>query len=119
MFRLIAEEASKLTGAESALVAIPLDEEAAEAEVSELLVVETIGPTMACLSGETLPVTGSPVGEAFSMREPQRVDRLTLSGVRAAGPALILPLRTADAVAGVVVVMRHTTTPRSTPSNST
>ncbi|MGB3334194.1 MAG: GAF domain-containing sensor histidine kinase [Mycobacterium sp.] len=111
VFRLIAEEASKLTGAESALVAIPLDEGVAEAEVSELLVVETIGPTMACLSGGTLPVTGSPVGEAFSKREPHRVDRLTLSGVRAAGPALILPLRTADAVAGVVVVMRHSTTP--------
>ncbi|WP_046300072.1 GAF domain-containing protein, partial [Mycobacterium sp. UM_Kg27] len=111
VFRLIAEEASKLTGAESALVAIPLDEDAAESEVSELLVVETIGPTMAFLSGETLPVTGSPVGEAFSKREPHRVERLTLSGVRAAGPALILPLRTADAVAGVVVVMRHSSTP--------
>lgn len=55
VFRLIADEASKLTGAESALVAIPLDEDAPEAEISELLVVETIGPTMASLSGRRSP----------------------------------------------------------------
>ncbi|OMC09783.1 histidine kinase [Mycolicibacter heraklionensis] len=113
VFRLIAEEASKLTGAESALVAIPVDEDVTETEVNELLVVETVGPAVACLSGESLPVAGSAVGEAFAKREPSRIDKLTLPGVDTAGPALILPLRASDAVAGVVVVIRHTTSPFS------
>lgn len=110
VFRLIAEEAGKLTGSESALVAIPLDDDTLEAEVNELLVVETIGAAMAPLDGDTIPVTGSSVGEAFSQRKPRQVARLALPGIDATGPALILPLRAADAVAGVVVVMRHGTT---------
>ncbi|MEO9018111.1 MAG: GAF domain-containing sensor histidine kinase [Mycobacterium sp.] len=109
VFRLIAEEASKLTGAESALVAIPLDDDAPEAEVSELLVVETVGDAMTSIAGETIPVAGTSVGEAFTQRIPRQVSRLQLTGVDAGGPALILPLRTADAVAGVVVVLRHGT----------
>lgn len=110
VFRLIAEEAGKLTGSESALVAIPLDDDTLEAEVNELLVVETIGAVMAPLDGDTIPVAGSSVGEAFSQRKPRQVARLGLPGIDATGPALILPLRAADAVAGVVVVMRHGTT---------
>ncbi|BBX14007.1 redox sensor histidine kinase response regulator DevS [Mycobacterium novum] len=110
VFRLIAEEAGKLTGSESALVAIPLDDDTVEAEVDELLVVETIGAVMAPLDGDTIPVAGSSVGEAFSQRKPRQVARLALPGIDATGPALILPLRAADAVAGVVVVMRHGTT---------
>lgn len=110
VFRLIAEEAGKLTGSESALVAIPLDDDTLEAEVNELLVVETIGAVMAPLDGDTIPVAGSSVGEAFSQRKPRQVARLALPGIDATGPALILPLRAADAVAGVVVVMRHGTT---------
>lgn len=107
VFRLIAEEAGKLTGSESALVAIPLDEDAPESEVNELLVVETIGAAMSSIAGDTIPVSGTAVGEAFSRRVPRHVDRLRLPGVDATGPALILPLRAADAVAGVVVVVRH------------
>jgi two-component system sensor histidine kinase DevS len=107
VFRLIAEEASKLTGAASALVAIPLDEDTPETEVSDLLVIETVGAAVASITGETIPVAGTSVGEAFTQRAPQRVDRLRLAGVDDAGTALILPLRTADAVAGVVVVLRH------------
>ncbi|GFG68618.1 GAF domain-containing sensor histidine kinase [Mycolicibacter senuensis] len=111
VFRMIAEEARKLTGSESALVAIPLDDDAPEAEINELLVVETIGAAMAPIDGDTLPVLGTPVGEAFSQRKPRQVPRLALPGIDATGPALILPLRAAEAVAGVVVVMRHGTIP--------
>ncbi|HTM83823.1 MAG TPA: GAF domain-containing sensor histidine kinase [Mycobacterium sp.] len=109
VFRLIAEEASKLTGAEAALVAIPLDDGAPEAEVHELLVVETVGEAMAPIAGETIPVAGTSIGDAFTRRIPRQVDQLRLPGVTAVGPALILPLRAADAVAGVVVVVRHGT----------
>ncbi|MEO8814498.1 MAG: GAF domain-containing protein, partial [Mycobacterium sp.] len=107
VFRLIAEQASKLTGSESALVAIPLDEDTPEVTVSELLVVETAGAAVASIGGETIPVAGTCIGEAFTQRAPQRVDRLQLTGVDDAGPALVLPLRTADTVVGVVVVLRH------------
>lgn len=109
VFRLIAEEAAKLTGAESALVAIPIDEDAPEAEVRELLVAETVGTAMGSIAGETIAVSDTAVGQAFAQREPRRVEQLKLSGVDVAGPALILPLRATDAVAGVVVAMRHPT----------
>ncbi|WP_420110012.1 GAF domain-containing sensor histidine kinase [Mycolicibacter arupensis] len=109
VFRLIAEEAAKLTGAESALVAIPIDEDAPEAEVRELLVAETVGTAMGSIAGETIAVGDTAVGQAFAQREPRRVEQLKLSGVDVAGPALILPLRATDAVAGVVVAMRHPT----------
>ncbi|MDQ2627912.1 MAG: GAF domain-containing protein, partial [Actinomycetota bacterium] len=76
VFRMIAEEARKLTGSESALVAIPLDDDAPEAEINELLVVETIGAAMAPLDGDTIPVAATAVGEAFSQRMPRQVPRL-------------------------------------------
>lgn len=109
VFRMIAEEAAKLTGAESALVAIPLDDDAPEAEVKELLVVETVGDAMTSIAGETIPVEGTSVGEAFARRIPRQVAKLRLTGVQTVGPALILPLRATDAVAGVVVVLRNGT----------
>src|SRR5574337_664818 len=68
VFRLIAAEARKLTGAESALVAIPLDDDNPEIEPSELLVVETVGDAVASVADETIPVAGTSVGEAFTER---------------------------------------------------
>lgn len=111
VFRLIAEEVSKLTGAESALVAVPLDDTPGSA-VRELLVVETVGAAAAGAHGETIPMAGTAIGEVFTERVPRQVDRITLPGLDrglAACPALVLPLRTADAVAGVVVVLRRRT----------
>ncbi|HEX7321818.1 MAG TPA: GAF domain-containing protein [Mycobacterium sp.] len=111
VFRLIAEQACKLTGAESALVAIPLDEDTPEPEVNELLVIEAVGSASDLVAGETIPIAGTAVGEAFTQRLPRQVDRIQLSGADPdgleTGPALVLPLRTPDAVAGVVVVLRQ------------
>ncbi|HEU4360065.1 MAG TPA: GAF domain-containing sensor histidine kinase [Mycobacterium sp.] len=110
VFRLIAEESAKLTGAEAALVAIPLDDDSPEVEVNELLVVETVGAAAAATAGETIPVAHTAIGDVFTRRVPRQVDRIELPGVGPdgpeTGPALILPLRAADAVAGVVVVLR-------------
>lgn len=108
VFRLIAEKATELTGADAAMVAIPLDDDAAAEQ--KLIVVETVGKTMASIAGEIIPVPGTEVGESFTKQVPRQVDDLRLTGVAACGPALILPLRTADAVAGVVVVLRHGST---------
>ncbi|MDV3124217.1 GAF domain-containing sensor histidine kinase [Mycobacterium sp. 21AC1] len=99
VFRLVADEALKLTGADGALVAVPVDAEAPASEVATLVVVATAG-TVAEL--DTIPVTDSPVGTAFRAGVPQRLDRLDLAG----GPALVLPLRATDTVAGVLVAVR-------------
>lgn len=103
VFRHVAEQALKLTGADAALVAIPADD---QTEPQELLVVETIGDAVASAAGQTIAVAHTAVGEAFTKRDPQRVERIEFDGVQNAGPALVLPLRSADAVAGVVVVLR-------------
>jgi two-component system, NarL family, sensor histidine kinase DevS len=107
VFRLIAEEALKLTAADAALVAIPVDENVPAADVLELLVVETIGSAVASVGGRTIPVTGTALGEVFVTSTPRRVEWLDLDGADDLGPALLLPLRAADAVAGVVAVMRQ------------
>lgn len=107
VFRLIAQEALKLTSADAALVAVPLDENLPVAEVTELLVIETVGGAVDSINGQTIPVAGTSLGEAFSSGTPQQVDSLTLDELDRAGPALLLPLRATDTVAGVVVVLRH------------
>jgi two-component system, NarL family, sensor histidine kinase DevS len=109
VFRLVAEEALKLTGADAALVAIPVDENTSAADVLELLVVETVGSAVDCTVGQTIPVAGTSIGDVFVNSTPRRVDRIDLDGLEDHGvrPALLLPLRAADAVAGVVVVLRR------------
>ena len=110
VFRLVAEEALKLTGADAALVAIPVDENTPAAEVQELLVIETIGSAVDSAVGQTFPVTGTALGEVFVKSTPRRVDRIDLDGLGHPddlGPALLLPLRAVDTVAGVVVMLRQ------------
>jgi len=107
VFRLVAEEALELTAADAALVAIPVDENLPAADVLELLVVETVGSAVASTGGRTIPVTGTSLGDVFVKSAPRRVDRLDLEGVDNLGPALLLPLRATDTVAGVVVVVRQ------------
>jgi two-component system sensor histidine kinase DevS len=107
VFRLIAEEAVKLTAADAALMAIPIEENMPAAEVTELLVIETVGSAVASTIGRTIPVTGTALGEVFVNGTPRQVDRIDLEGVDDAGPALLLPLRATDTLAGVVVVLRQ------------
>jgi two-component system sensor histidine kinase DevS len=107
VFRLVAEEALKLTAADAALVAVPLDENMPTTEVVELLVIETVGSTVESIAGRTIPVLGTALGDAFVNSTPRQVDRLDVVGLDGAGPALLLPLRAADTVAGVVVVLRQ------------
>ncbi|MBO0866464.1 MAG: GAF domain-containing protein, partial [Mycobacterium sp.] len=106
VFRRVAEQALRLTGADAALVAIPGDDHMEPDDVAELLVVETIGDAVASAAGQTIAVAHTAVGDAFAKRDPQRLERIEFDGVEDGGPALVLPLRAADAVAGVVVVLR-------------
>ncbi|MDP7736366.1 GAF domain-containing sensor histidine kinase [Mycobacterium paragordonae] len=108
VYRLLAEEALKLTAAEAALVAVPLDETASPADVGELMVIETLGAAVENVAGQTIRVAGTAVGEVFVNGMPRQIDRLApadLDGLDDVGPALLLPLRATGTVAGVVVVL--------------
>jgi two-component system, NarL family, sensor histidine kinase DevS len=106
VFRRVAAEALKLTGADAALVAIPVEDPVVGGDVTELLVAETVGEVVAALAGKTIPLADTVIGAAYTELEPQRAERFDVDEVDAAGPALVLPLRAADAIAGVVVVLR-------------
>jgi two-component system sensor histidine kinase DevS len=65
-----------------------------------------VGQAVAGIAGKAIPLADSVIGAAFSEREPKRADGIAVDGIAAHGPALVLPLRAADAIAGVVVVLR-------------
>jgi signal transduction histidine kinase len=109
VYRLIAEEARKLTGAEITFVAVPIDGDVPASDVTDLLIVETVGATMSSTHPRTIPIAGTAIGRAFLERAPRRFDTIDvgIDGIGGSGPALVLPLRTTDAVAGVVVALRR------------
>jgi signal transduction histidine kinase len=106
VFRLVADESRSLSGAEQTLVAVPVDPDIPAGEIDELVVAATAGDGPASAL-HTIPVVGTLVGEAFVQRNPGRFDRFDLAANEtASGPALVLPLRATDAVAGVLVALR-------------
>jgi two-component system sensor histidine kinase DevS len=107
VFRLIADEALKLTGAEGSFVLVPADDEVPSRDVTELVVAETAG-RVAVAAGATVPVAETAMGRAFLDRTPLSVEKLEVGvGPITAGPAVVLPLRATDTVAGVLVAMRQ------------
>lgn len=108
VFRLIAEEALTLMAGAATLVAVPLDDEAPACEVDDLVIVEVAGEISPAVKQMTVAVSGTSIGGVFHDRTPRRFDRLDLAvdGQVEPGPALVLPLRAADTVAGVLVALR-------------
>lgn len=108
VFRLIAEEALTLMAGAAILVAVPLDDEAPACEVDDLVIVEVAGEISPAVKQMTVAVSGTSIGGVFHDRTPRRFDRLDLAvdGPVEPGPALVLPLRAADTVAGVLVALR-------------
>ena len=106
-FRLIADEALKLTGAEATVVAVPSDVAAPTSDVVELVVVATAGAVADLVGEATIPIHATLIGQAFRDGTPRRFDNVDLGVGAGIGPALVLPLRASDAVAGVVVALRH------------
>lgn len=102
VFRMVADEALKLTGADRIVVAVP--GEALADETDTLVVAATAGSATAIDSLPLGPAADDAVGAAFRDGTPHRLDRLELDG--SGGPALVLPLRTVDTVAGVLVAVR-------------
>jgi signal transduction histidine kinase len=112
VFRLIADKSLKLTEAQVTLVAVPAldDKGKPPSDVNELLVAEIAGKLPPLGAAPTIQVRGTPVGDVFLDRTPRRFDSLDLKigdvEIRP-GSALLLPLRTTDKVAGVLVALRH------------
>lgn len=110
VFRMVAEEALKLTGADRIVVAVPPYNDAGDdalptGDVDTLVVAATAGsPTVI----DSIPVGPQAVEDAvvaaFRGGTPHRLDRLEMDGL--SGPALVLPLRASDTVAGVLVAVR-------------
>ena len=106
VFRLVAQEVVNLTAADGALVAVPLEESSPTADVTELLVIETVGSAADSAIGRTIPAASTSLADVFAKSIPQRVDAIDLDGVEV-GSALALPLRATGTVAGVVVVLHR------------
>jgi signal transduction histidine kinase len=109
VFGLIADETLKLTGADVAVVAVPADDDVPPAEVAELVIVEIAAARGTPVAAHPVSVSKTSVGEAFLQRIPRRLDLIDveLGVLDQAGPALVLPLRAADTVAGVVIALRQ------------
>jgi signal transduction histidine kinase len=109
VFRLVADEALKLTDAEVAVVAVPADDDIPSADIRELVVVEIASAHATPPAAQPIPIGGTSIGEAFLQRTPGRLDLIDveLGVLDHAGPALVLPLRAVDTVAGVVITLRQ------------
>jgi len=106
VFRLVADQSRLLSGAQSTLVAVRSDLDELDGRVDELVVVATAGDGPG-VSLSAIPTHGSAIGEVFSTKTPVRFDTLELEPRHLApGPALVLPLRATDTVAGVLVALR-------------
>lgn len=108
-YRPIARQALELTGAELALVAVAINYDIPTSEVADLVIVETAGAATSLTPAQAIPVAGTAMGQAFVERTPRRLNNfdVAIDGVERAGPALVLPLRTGDTVAGVLVALRR------------
>ena len=109
VFRLVADESRHLSGAELTLVAVPGDPDRPASDEGELVVSATSGDGLRP-PVDAIPISGTAIGTAFIGRTPGRFDSIELvpGQMELTGPALVLPLRATDTVAGVLVALRPT-----------
>ncbi len=105
VFRLIADETLRLTGAEAAVVAVAADVEVADSEAPELVVAAAAG-AVSGIDDTALDADHAPLRETFTTGSPRSYDTVDVGVGAGAGPALVVPLRAADSVAGVVIATR-------------
>lgn len=107
--RMVARKALHLTDADLAFIAAP-DGDAAD-EATELIITAGEGDAIDDVLGMSIPVVGSTSGTAYLRRIALRRNRLAYNATAGLpneyGPALVSPLRVADAVTGVLVVLRR------------
>jgi signal transduction histidine kinase len=108
--QLIAERACALTEAEQAIVLVPVDADLAIDEIDTLVVSAAVGLNAAEVLGQRVPVDGSTSGSVFRSGMPLITEALTypIQAFTDVGqrPAIVMPLRTHDEVAGVIAVAR-------------
>lgn len=118
VYRLLVEESLTLTDADVAFVAVPADDDASTDDVDELIVVEAAGALPSDLDAVgPISVRDNVIGTAFSSRKPvsAAAGNLHVDELGDTGPVLVLPMRTTETVAGVVVLMRRAGGPAFTP----
>jgi signal transduction histidine kinase len=113
--QLIAERACALTEAEQAIVLVPVDADLTIDEIDTLVVSAAVGRNAAEVLGQRVPVDGSTSGSVFRSGTPLITEALSYPihaftdvGQR---PAIVMPLRTHDEVAGVIAVARSADQP--------
>ena len=108
--QLIAERARILTDAEQAIVLVPADADLPEEETDTLVVSAAVGVYAAEVMGRRVPVEGSTSGEVFRSGKPQITEglRYPIQAFTDVGqrPAIVMPLRAHDQVAGVIAIAR-------------
>ncbi|WP_330255849.1 GAF domain-containing protein [Nocardia sp. NBC_00565] len=111
---LVADRALTLTQSACTFLALPEDPETPFEDVTELVVAAAAGVGAEELLGQRIPMSESHSGETFQYGQVVAVDELNFSPIfdepAKYGPALILPLRAADAVIGVLATVRPTGT---------
>jgi len=114
VFQLVADQSLRLTQADAVLVAVPHhtgphDSGLAASEVDELVVVASAGSARSGADATPTILPVSIFGPALTDRTPRLLPELTgVALIPGAGPAMVLPLRTTETVAGVVVLLRRT-----------
>ena len=108
--RLIAERARVLTDSEQAIVLVPAEVDVPDDEVHTLVVSAAVGIKAPGVLGQRVPVQGSTSGAVFRSGEPlitealqYPIEAFTDVGQR---PAIVMPLRAHDRVAGVIAIAR-------------
>ncbi len=113
--QLIAERACTLTGAEQAIVLVPVDADLPVDEVDTLVVSAAVGLYAPDVIGQRVPVDGSTSGAVFRSGQPLITEALSypIQAFTDVGqrPAIVMPLRTHDDVAGVIAIARGTDEP--------
>lgn len=108
--QLIAERACALTDSEQAIVLVPIDADLPVDEIDTLVVSAAVGLHAAEVIGHRVPVDNSTTGAVFRSGKPlitealsYPIEAFTDVGQR---PAIVMPLRTRDEVAGVIAIAR-------------
>ncbi|KAA8964668.1 GAF domain-containing sensor histidine kinase [Mycobacterium sp.] len=108
-FRLVAEKALLLADATATFVAVPCDTEAPPSDSAGLVIIEAAGALAVPANQAAMPLHDKAISQVFRDHTPRRLDalELTVGTVDTPCPALLLPLRATEAIAGVLVVLRR------------
>lgn len=99
VLRLIASRTAELSGADNALIALP-------GEKRTLVVTVCTGPDADALTGRRIPVEKSTSGAVLRDHVPRSVPGLASDLGVDLGPALVVPLRSGESTAGVLLAVR-------------